>query len=234
MDRLQPRQELEAEQPAERERHRALAVGIDILAVDLHLGAVVDHALDHRRDLGRGRRFELGVDAQRFPLDVPVDHDAAAAVADMPLRRQVLVPGAEVLGIGRAGGCSVAPDRRVAGVQRAVGHDGDRPPQRLDAEIAPPHVGEVLVGHPGSEPRHALQAGVGSDPVQAKQQPRLQDRPIQRLIGGRAFQGLGEVQPQIGFLDHVEQAGHRPGRGDLGLQCGQVGRIGLCGRAASR
>ena len=116
---------------------------------------------------------------------------------------------------------------RVAGVQRAVGHDGDRPPQRVDAEVAPPHVGEVLVGHPGLQPRHALQAGVGPDPVQAEQEPWLQDRPIQRLVGGRALQGLGEVQPQVGFLDHVEQAGHGPGRGDLGLERGQVGRIGL-------
>jgi hypothetical protein len=43
VDRLQPRRELEAQQPTERERHRALAVRIDVLAIDLHLGAVVDH-----------------------------------------------------------------------------------------------------------------------------------------------------------------------------------------------
>ena len=48
---------------------------------------------------------------------------------------------------------------------------------------------------------HALQAGVGPDPVQAAQEPWLQDRPVQRLVGGRALQGLGEVQPQVGFLD---------------------------------
>jgi hypothetical protein len=63
VDRLQPRQELETEQTTERERHRALAVGVYLLAVDLHLGAVVHHALDHGRDLGRGGRLELGVDA---------------------------------------------------------------------------------------------------------------------------------------------------------------------------
>ncbi len=169
----------------------------------------------------------MRVDAQRFSLDVPVDHDAAAAVADVPLRREVLVPGSEVLGVGRAGRRPIAPDGRVAGVQRAVGHDGDRPPQRVDAEVAPPHVGEVLVGHPGLQGRHAPQAGVGPDPVQAEQEPRLQDRPIQGLVGGRALQGLGEVQAQVGLLDHVEQAGHGPGRGDLGLERGQVGRIGL-------
>ena len=48
---------------------------------------------------------------------------------------------------------------------------------------------------------HALQAGVGPDPVQAAQEPWLRDRPVQRLVGGRALQGLGEVQPQVGFLD---------------------------------
>ena len=60
------------------------------------------------------------MDAQRFPLDIPVDHDAPAAVAHLPLGRKVLVPSAEVLGIGRAGGCAFAPDSRVAGIQRAL------------------------------------------------------------------------------------------------------------------
>ena len=47
---------------------------------------------------------------------MPVDHDAAATVADVPLRREVLVPRAEVLGIRGAGRGAVAPDRRVAGM----------------------------------------------------------------------------------------------------------------------
>ena len=37
--RLQPWQELEAQQPTERERHRALAVRIDVLAIDLTLSS---------------------------------------------------------------------------------------------------------------------------------------------------------------------------------------------------
>lgn len=55
------------------------------------------------------------MDAQRFALDVPVNHDAATAVADMPLCRQVLIPGTEVLGIGRARICAGSPDCGIRG-----------------------------------------------------------------------------------------------------------------------
>ena len=75
------------------------------------------------------------MDAQRVALDVPVDHDATPAVADVPLRGEVLVPGAEVLGIGGAGRGPAAPDRRVAGAQRAIGNDGHRTAQRIDAKV---------------------------------------------------------------------------------------------------
>jgi hypothetical protein len=47
MDRLQPRHELEPQQPAERKGDRTLAMGVHVLAIDLHFGAVMDDALDH-------------------------------------------------------------------------------------------------------------------------------------------------------------------------------------------
>ncbi len=94
MDRFQPRHELETQQSAEREGDRALAVGVHVLAIDLHLGAMMDDPLDHGCYLGRRRGFELRMNAQRVPLDMPIDHDAAPAVAHVPLRRQVLIPGA--------------------------------------------------------------------------------------------------------------------------------------------
>jgi hypothetical protein len=47
VNRLQPWQKLESEQPTEGKRDRALAMRIDVLAINLHLGAVMDHALDH-------------------------------------------------------------------------------------------------------------------------------------------------------------------------------------------
>ena len=52
MNRLEPWEQSEAQEPAEREGDRALAVRIDILPIDFHLGAVMDHTLDHRRHLG--------------------------------------------------------------------------------------------------------------------------------------------------------------------------------------
>ena len=79
------------------------------------------------------------MDAQRLSFDVPVNHDAAAAVADVPLGREILVPSPEMLRIRRAGRCSVAPDGGIAGVQRAIGDDGDGLAQSFDANITAPH-----------------------------------------------------------------------------------------------
>ena len=50
---FQTRQELEAKHPAERERHLALAVAVHILALDLHLRVMAQHALDHGGHLRR-------------------------------------------------------------------------------------------------------------------------------------------------------------------------------------
>ena len=57
-------------------------------------------------------------------------------------------------------------------------------------------------------------------PWQAKQQPRLQHRPAQSLEGSRTPQFLGKTQPKVGFLDHVKQTGHWPGRVEVRLECG--------------
>jgi len=49
--RFQSRQQLEAEQPTESEADGALAMAVDIMAVNLHLGTVAQYALDHGRHL---------------------------------------------------------------------------------------------------------------------------------------------------------------------------------------
>src|SRR5208282_4041840 len=136
MDRFQPWHELETQQAAEREGDRALAVGVHVLAIDLHLGAMMDDSLDHGCYLGRRRGFELRMNAQRVPLDMPIDHDAAPAVAHVPLRRQVLIPGAEVLGIRCARRRSVAPDCWIAGAQGAVRDDCDSLAHGVDGYIS--------------------------------------------------------------------------------------------------
>ena len=167
------------------------------------------------------------MNAQRVPIDMPIDHDTAPAVADVPLRSEVLVPGSEVLGIRCAGRCPVTPDPRIAGAQRAIGHNGNGLPQRIDRDISAPDIGEMLGRRAGLEPGHALKPSICSEPVQAKQEPRTQNGAIQGLVGGRALQNVGEVQAQVGLLEHVEETGHRPGRGDIGLDRGQAGRLRL-------
>jgi hypothetical protein len=49
--RFQSRQQLKAKQPTECKPDGALAMAVDIVAVDLHLGTVAQHALDHGRHL---------------------------------------------------------------------------------------------------------------------------------------------------------------------------------------
>src|SRR5262249_43815802 len=94
----------------EREGDLTLPMAVDILLLDLHLDTVAQHALDHRGNLRRRAAFQLRVDAGRFLFNVPVDHDPRPAIANVPLGHQILVPGAELFGIGRTGGGAFAPD----------------------------------------------------------------------------------------------------------------------------
>ena len=63
--------------------------------------------------------------------------------------------------------------------------------------------------------------------METEQQSRPQYRAIQRLICCRALQRVREAEPQIRFLHHIEQARHRPGHRDLGLERSQVRRLRL-------
>jgi len=53
MDSLEPREQSEAEQPTKCKGDLALAVAVDVLSIDHHLGKVPDDAFDHRGDFGR-------------------------------------------------------------------------------------------------------------------------------------------------------------------------------------
>ncbi len=123
----------------------ALTVAVHILAIHRHLCAMTDYTFDHGGDFRRRRTFQLRVDAQALLLDVPVDHDPASAVADVPLCGEVLVPGAEMSGVGGTSSCSVTPDRRVADVQRAVGDDRNRLPEPVGRDVAATCVGQFPI-----------------------------------------------------------------------------------------
>ncbi len=99
MEIFQAREQLEVQKRARRKADLALPVGIDVIAVDLHLGAIAQQAGDHRCDFRRGAVLELRVDADRFALHVPVDEDSWPTIACVPLSHQLLVPGREFLGV---------------------------------------------------------------------------------------------------------------------------------------
>src|SRR3546814_10616548 len=87
-DRFQAGCKLKSEKPAKCKANRALAMTINILSLDFHVGAMAQHALDHGGDLGGRAALELGIDACRASFDMPVDHDAPSTITRMPFRHQ--------------------------------------------------------------------------------------------------------------------------------------------------
>jgi hypothetical protein len=122
----------------------------------------------------------------------------------VPLGREILIPGAVVFGVGGTGRGGRTPDGRISGLQSAVSNDRDRPAQRIDADIAAPDIRQILGRHAGLQARHALQPGIGPESVQAQEQSRLQYRALEGFVGGRTFQRVGKVQPQVGFLKDAD------------------------------
>ena len=74
---------------------------------------------------------------------------------------------------------------------------------------------------------HPLEAGVGPQAVKAQQQALLQGPPVHALEGRGAAEGVAEADAQVGLLEHVEQAGHRPPRRQVRLEGQEVRRLGL-------
>ena len=172
-------------------------------------------------------RLQLRIDAGAVALDMPVDHDTTATVADVPLRHQVLIPGAELLGVGGTCRRALAPDARMAGTQCGVDDLRDRLAQALARDEAPAHIEQLPVGEIILACRHALETGVGADPVQAQQQPFLKCRTREVFVVSDGAEGIGEADAQISFFQHVEQAGHWPAPADFGLERGEAFRVFL-------
>ena len=174
MQPFEPGQQLKPEQCAEGERDFALAMGVHIVLLDVHLGVVSQKPLDHVGHLGGGATLELRVDAGRFLLDVPVDHDAGAAIADVPFGHQVLVPGSELLGVGGAGRRSLTPDVGMADAQQRVDNLGNGVSQMVIGDVAAVNIEQVFVTLPMFASAHALDSGVGAQSIQAQKQSTLQ------------------------------------------------------------
>lgn len=76
------------------------------------------------------------MNAEGFTFDVPIDHDAETTVSNVPFRHQVLVPGAEPLGIRGKGGGTISPEGRRRGEQGGVDNLGNGAAEVVAGDIA--------------------------------------------------------------------------------------------------
>ena len=138
-------------------------MGVDIVALDLHRGAVPDRALNHRRDL-RGRAGQqLGVDGHRLAFHVPIDEHASATVARVPLGEQVLIERSEVGGVRRHCRGTGAPHTRSSGRVGGVGDLGGHRPRNVGGEVAAAYVAQVVLAVPMLAAGHRAEAGGGAE-----------------------------------------------------------------------
>ena len=115
---------MESQQMAKGKAHFALSPSIDVVFLHLHLRPVAQEAFEHESDFGRRTRLELRVNTGSVFLDMPIDHYPTAAVAHMPFRKQVLIPGPELLGVGGTRGGAFTPDVHGSDAEDRVGDLG--------------------------------------------------------------------------------------------------------------
>src|SRR3954462_15920597 len=102
------------------------------------------------------------MDAHRTALDVPVDHHPAPAIAGVPLGHQVLVEGAEVLAVRRAGSRALTSDPGGTRGERRVDHTPGRIAQGVGVEITASREQEFLVAEAVPADGEALQPSIGT------------------------------------------------------------------------
>lgn len=198
---------------------------VRVLPVHLYVCAVPQHALNHRGDLGGRTGLQLRANADRFPLDVPVDHHAGAPVALMPLGHEVGGPCAELAAVGGARGAGTPPhlvpdgEGGVHQLPQGRAHVGPvdeqvpHPPQRR-LRLA------VLAGH-----RDSLDPHVRAQPKQDQQQSAPQHILRQHLSGGHRGELRDEVPFELGVLQDVQQVDGAPAPLDLALERHQALRL---------
>lgn len=145
MQGLETRQQFESEQMTKGKRDFTLAMRIDILFGDLHIGAMPQHPFHHRGHLRRRTGFELRIDTGRFLLDMPVDHHAWSAIPHMPFRHEVLIPGAKLFGVRGTGGRALTPDGGEANTKDRIDDLRDRGAQLLFGEVLPSDIAQVII-----------------------------------------------------------------------------------------
>src|SRR5208337_243201 len=119
------------------------------------------------------------------------------------------------------------PNAGVTNRQRRVDHAPGRLSQGVGVDIAPPGVQQFLVAVVVLAGRETLEPGVRAKAIKAKQEPTAHVVAVRRFARRRRRERLREVDAQVGFLDHVEQSGHRPASAKFALDRSQAWRLWL-------
>jgi hypothetical protein len=133
---------------------------------------------------------------------MPVDHDAAPAIAGMPLGHQVAIPSPELRGIRCAGRSSVTPDRCIANCKRGIGNPSASFPQSSRVNEAAVYMKKFFIAGIGGGTGHPLQPGIGAETIEAKKQSLIQNSLRQRNAGGNL-----NPQRTTELIDEMRAAG---------------------------
>ena len=106
-------------------------------------------------------------------FDVPIHRHPPAAIAQMPLAQQVLIPSPEVFGVRGTGRGTFTPDRRRAHAEDGIDDFGDRVAQGIGMEIATPDIDQILSGLPRERGTDPFEAGIRTEPKQTQQESAL-------------------------------------------------------------
>jgi hypothetical protein len=205
------------------------AVGIDVVGLDAHVGAVPYRALDHGVHLGGRALQELAVNRHRpGGVDCPVDQDApfCPAVAGVPFGEDILVEGRKVGGVGGYRSSALAPQPRVAGGEGGVRDRAGGIPARLDGDVAAADVVQVVFAVRVVARRDRPDPGVGAVGVDQQQQPLEQHGRVEVLPAAKRGEGVQAAGAQRCLGEHVQQRHDAPAVLDGRLEPAQVHRFG--------
>ncbi len=147
-----------------------------------------------KRARQKNRRFGRGTpDAGGLLFHMPVDHYAPAVIALMPLCHQILVPGPELLGVGRTDGRAFAPDMRLPDAKDGVSDAPDRHAQVLFMDKAATDVEQIFIAFTMTASADPFQSRIGSKPEQAQEQAFLQRGTIKIFPRSRTLKCITEA-----------------------------------------
>src|SRR5215510_5082564 len=131
---------------------------------------------------------------------MPVDHDPWAAIAHMPLRQEVLVPGAEPFRVTRARGRPLAPEGGIAYREDRVTDLRNGGAEGLLVYVAATDIEQILIAIHPTAITHPFEPRVRPQSVQTEEQTTLQHARVEHLPRPDRPKGVGEPHPELGLF----------------------------------